>query len=63
MTQTAKSPRSTKEPDWRLLAERASRERNHTKLVQLVQALCHRLEELRMVHRSQVASDRPPSDA
>jgi hypothetical protein len=34
------------EPDWHKIAERASEESDPKKLVQLVQALCDRLEEL-----------------
>lgn len=63
MSSTSKRLRSSAEPDWRRLAERASREQDHTKLVQLVQALCDRLEELQTLNRSHVASDPPLSDA
>ncbi len=63
MAQTVKALRSMGEPDWRLLAERASRENNHTKLVELVHALCDRLEQLQRPQRSQVASDLPASDS
>ena len=34
------------EPDWHKIADRASEEDDPKKLVQLVQALCDRLEEL-----------------
>jgi len=43
------------EPDWHKIAERASEESDPKRLLQLVQALCDRLEELQ---RSRV---KPPN--
>lgn len=63
MLRTPKTIRSSVEPDWRRLAERASTEQDHAKLLQLVQALCDRLEELQTLDRSQAASDSPLSGA
>jgi hypothetical protein len=36
-------------PDWRELAERAEKETDPKKLIQLVKALCDRLEELQAI--------------
>lgn len=45
------------DPDWRQIAEQASKETDSRKLAHLIQALCDRLEELQQVRTDKLKSN------